>query len=261
MPDLDLSAYLVRIGFTGELRPGAAVLAALHRRHAATIPFENLDVLAGRVPALDLESLQAKLVRGGRGGYCFEHNTLFAAVLEAVGFGVTRLAARVRYRTTAILPRTHMVLLVRADGTDWLADVGFGGEGLLEPVPVHAPESRQFAWTYRVVEEPGHLVLQSKGPAGWSDLYAFTREPQLPVDYEMANHFVATHPSSPFTRMLTAQLPTSEARHILRDREFTIDRGDEVTARTLANDDEVRAVLEEVFGMAVPAGMRLRADG
>jgi N-hydroxyarylamine O-acetyltransferase len=258
MSDLDLPAYLARIGYTGELRPTAATMAVLHRRHAASIPFENLDVLAGKVPSLDLDSLQAKLVRGGRGGYCFEQNTLFAAVLEAVGFDVTHLAARVRYRTTAILPRTHMVLMVRADGADWLADVGFGGEGLLEPVPFHAPESRQFAWTYRLVHEPGQLVLQSRGPAGWADLYAFTREPQLPVDYELANYFVATHPSSPFTRTLTAQLPTPEARHILRDRDYTIDRGGAVTTRTLASDDELRAVLGEVFGLTVAEETRLR---
>ena len=260
MPDLDLPTYLGRIRYAGDLLPSAAVLAGLHRGHAANIPFENLDVLAGHVPALDIESLQAKLVRGGRGGYCFEHNTLFAAVLEAVGFSVTRLAARVRYRTTATLPRTHMVLLVKAGGTEWLADVGFGGEGLLEPVPFHAPESRQSAWTYRIAEEPGHLVLQSKGSAGWSDLYAFTREPQLPADYEMANHFVSTHPSSPFVRTLTAQLPTGEARHILRDRDYTIDRGGEVTTRTLGSEDEVRVVLINHFGLKVPAGMRLRRD-
>ena len=121
---VDLAAYLERIGYAAELRPDHATLAGLHLAHATHIPFENLDVLLGRPIRLDLPSLQAKLVAGGRGGYCFEQNLLFAAVLRQLGFAVTPLAARVRYRTTQLLPRTHMLLLVRADGADWIADVG-----------------------------------------------------------------------------------------------------------------------------------------
>src|SRR6516164_7620350 len=94
--NLDLPAYLDRVEYTGPCAPTTAVLQALHLAHVTHIPFENLDIQLGRPIRLDLESLQAKLVRARRGGYCFEHNTLFAAVLERLGFGVTRLAARVR---------------------------------------------------------------------------------------------------------------------------------------------------------------------
>src|SRR4051794_35005419 len=162
-PALDLDAYLARVGYAGELRPTAAVLAALHRAHATHIPFENLDVLLGRPIRLDLEGLQAKLVRGRRGGYCFEQNVLFAAVLEQVGFRLTRLAARVRFGAAGPRPRTHMLMRVEADGRPWLADVGFGGEGLLEPLPL-APGrvARQSYWSYRVVQEDGGVwALQS----------------------------------------------------------------------------------------------------
>ena len=124
---------------------------------------------------LDLESLQAKLVRGCRGGYCFEQNTLFAAALERIGFRVTTLAARVRHGATRLLPRTHMLLQVDLDEGPYLADVGFGGGGPLRPVPMEpGRESRQFHCVYRVAEEGDWLVLQSSGWWDWTDLYAFT---------------------------------------------------------------------------------------
>src|SRR4051794_1820984 len=175
-PALDLDAYLARVGYAGELRPTAAVLAALHRAHATHIPFENLDILLGRPIRLDLASLQAKLVHGGRGGDCFEQKALLAAGVGEIGFPVTRLAARVRYGATTVLPRTHMLLLVRCEGRTWLADVGFGAEGLLHPVPFRdGAVSEQFTWSYRVVQEDGGAwVLQSLHGDGWTDLYAFT---------------------------------------------------------------------------------------
>lgn len=254
---VDIDAYLQRIGYVGDLRPSYAVLEALHLAHARHIPFENLDILLGRPVHLDLETLQAKLVRAGRGGYCFEHNLLFAAVLQELGFSVTRLAARVRYRTQQMLPRTHMLLLVDVDGSKWLADVGFGAEGLLLPVPFGSGQpSRQFLWTYRVVEEPGLWVLQSVHDGSWVDLYTFTLEPQQQVDYEMANYYTSTHPTSRFVQTLTAQLTLPEARTVLRNRELIVDTGTTVTTRVLAGDAEILDVLAETFGLRFPAGTR-----
>src|SRR5688572_15229707 len=160
---MQLDAYLKRIEYSGDLRPSAAVLAALHLAHATHIPFENLDVLRGVPIRLDLDSLQAKLVDARRGGYCFEHNLLFSAVLEDLGFAVTRLAARVRQRRSDVAPRTHMLLLVDVDGQTLLADVGFGAEGLLLPVPFGAEEeSRQFEWTYRVKTCPAGPAVRDE---------------------------------------------------------------------------------------------------
>ena len=256
---LDLAAYLRRVEYEGALEPTAEVLRALHLAHATHIPFENLDVLLGRPIRLDLASLQAKLVHAGRGGYCFEQNSLFAAVLEEIGFDVTRLAARVRSGATAVLPRTHMLLLVRCEGKTWLADVGFGAEGLLHPVPFGKGEvSEQYAWSYRVAQEDGGLwVLQSLHGEGWSDLYAFTLEPQHAVDYEMANHFTSTHPESRFRRTVTAQLAAPSVRRVLRGRELVVDEGSAVTRRTIDGPDELLAVLDESFGLRLPAGTKL----
>jgi N-hydroxyarylamine O-acetyltransferase len=259
MSDLDLDAYLKRIDYPGPMRPTVAVLEAIHLAHATHIPFESLDVLLGRPIRLDLAGLQEKLVVGGRGGYCFEQNLLLAAALRKLGFDVRQLAARVRHRGDKPLPRTHMLLMVRIGGADIIADVGFGGEGLLLPVPFSpGAECRHYAWTYRVVEEhAGQWLLQSARGAEWSNLYSFTLEPQTLADYEMANHYTATHPDSPFVRALIVQLPTPAARHALRDRELSIDRGGgRIERRALADDDEMLRVLSGTFGLRFPAGTR-----
>ena len=256
---LDLDAYLRRIGYAGDLRPSRVTLDALHLAHVTHIPFENLDILLGRPIRLDLASVQAKLVTGGRGGYCFEQNLLFATVLRELGFAVTQLAARVRLGTDVVRPRTHMTLLVDVDGARWLADVGFGASGLLLPMPFgNGQEARQFAWTFRVVLEAGAWVLRSRAGEWWEDLYAFTEEPQHPVDYEIANWYTSTYPDSRFTQTLTAQQIAPDVRRILRNREYSEDRGTEVAHRTLADDEEVLEMLAETFGLRFPAGTRFR---
>lgn len=252
---LDLQAYLRRTGYGGDIAPTQQALEELHLAHATQIPFENLDILLGQPVALDLAGIQAKLVGRRRGGYCFEHNLLLAAVLHEFGFGVTQLAARVRHRTTAVLPRTHMLLLVEATGGRWLVDVGFGGEGLLLPVPFGSgTEVRHYAWSYRVIEETGATwVLQSQRDGSWYDLYAFSLEPQHAVDYQLAHHYTATHPNSRFVQSLTAQLPGPQRRMILRNRELIEDRGESVTTRTLDSDQEMGRVLDEIFGIELAA--------
>ncbi len=257
-PDaLDLEAYLGRIGYSGRLQPDLAVLEAIHLAHATHIPFENLDILLKRPIRLDLASLQAKLVTGGRGGYCFEQNLLFSAVLQRLGFSVRQLAARVIYRSGRKLPRTHMLLLVELEGATWLADVGFGGESLLLPVPFgNGREARQFAWSYRVAEADGEWILQTLRNGTWTGLYSFSLEPYLAVDFEPANHYSATHPDSRFVRTLTAQLPTPEVRYVLRNRELILDHGKDINRRVLADNDELLAVLAETFGLRFPAGTR-----
>ena len=203
---VDLEAYLARIGYIGRLDQSLTTLQGLHLAHATSIPFENLDILLGREISLELDALESKLVAGRRGGYCFEHNTLFSAVLESLGFDVSRLAARVRFGSTAIRPRSHMLLSVNVDGQPWLVDVGFGGEGLLYPIPIRdSEESKQFGWTFRVQRDGDFHVTQSLHADGWFDLYAFNQELQYPIDYVVANHFTATHPHSPFVQSLVVQ--------------------------------------------------------
>jgi N-hydroxyarylamine O-acetyltransferase len=256
--ELDLDAYLRRIGL--EARPAAdlAGLRALHFAHATRIPFENLDIQMGLPIRLDLASLQTKLVGQRRGGYCFEQNTLFCAVLEACGFEVKACEARVRLGAMELLPRTHMLLLVQIEGAPWLCDVGFGGEGLLQPLPMDGAAHTQFLNTYRIVPEGPLQVLQSFHHGAWEDLYAFMPEPRFPVDFELANHYTSTHPESRFLKTLTAQLPGPDVRRLLRNRAYAELRGDQAEGRKLA-PEEVIPILRDVFGIEVPAGAKFRA--
>ncbi|WP_257306425.1 arylamine N-acetyltransferase family protein [Geothrix campi] len=259
--DLDLEAYLGRIGLAAPPRADLAGLRTLHLAHASSIPFENLDVQMGLPIRLDLASLQDKLVRRRRGGYCFEQNSLFLAVLRQLGFEVIPCEARVRRGATTLLPRTHMLLLVRMEGLHWLCDVGFGGEGLLHPLPLDGQAHTQFLNTFRVVEEAvGERlnVLQSWQQGAWEDLYAFRAEERFPPDFEMANHYTSTYPESRFVKTLTAQLSGPEVRRILRNRAYAEIRGDKIEGRELA-PEEVIPLLREVFGIEVMEEARFRA--
>ncbi|MFC5723680.1 arylamine N-acetyltransferase [Streptomyces gamaensis] len=218
--EVDLGAYLARIGVAGRgggVRADLATLTALHQRHMAAFPFENLEILLGRPVLLGIKALQDKMVARRRGGYCYEQNLLFAAVLERVGFRVTGLGARIRMGGDTLRPATHMALKVAADDGVWLCDVGFGGEGLLEPLPLEdGARARQGEWTFGLAREGQDVhVLRSLHPDGWFDLYAFGPEERFPVDYTVLNHYVSTHPHSPFVSRAVVQQTGPELRRSL----------------------------------------------
>ncbi len=258
-PLVDLEKYFARLDYSGPIQADAGTLQAVHFSHATHIPFENIDVLAGKPIRLDLPGLMAKLVDARRGGYCFEQNALLAAALEALGFGVTRLLARVRVESGRLLPRTHMVLEVSADDRTWLADVGFGAWELLDPLPLVEGEAEQYAWKYRLTLQDSEWFLEAQVAGQWRDMYSFTREPQLPVDFEPGNHYTSTHPDSRFTHTLTAQRPTPETRWLLNNRQLITATADGLSTRTLESDEELLAVLREFFHLDVPAGPWLPA--
>jgi N-hydroxyarylamine O-acetyltransferase len=261
-PDVpDVAAYCRRIDYNGDLAPTVATLGALHQAHVGAIPFENIDVLLGRPILLDTASLQHKLVASHRGGYCFEQNLFFKDVLEALGYSVTGLAARVRHGATGIRPRTHMVLLVEAERRHFLADVGFGGAGLLEPLPFVA--GREFELplvSFRLTELGGQWVLHATQQGQWADLYAFTLEPQERIDYEVANWFTSTYTTSVFRHSLTAQRVRPEERIILRNRDLTILRAGGEEKRQVNSAAEARAILSEKIGLHLPTECVLPAS-
>ena len=254
---MNLDQYCERIGYTGALAADVAALEGLHLAHARTIPFENLDILLGRPVKLDPESIWAKLVTNKRGGYCFEQNALFANVLEAVGFRLTRWCGRVQMGSPDPRPRTHMTLGVEVAGETYLADVGFGGEGLLHPIPLRPGEVIEtFSWKYRIVESGGLYTLQSARSEGWFDLYRFTKEPQHQIDYEVANYYTSTHPSSTFVQKLIASRPGTESRMTLRNRQLFEQTPAGTSESTISDDDALLEVLDQRFGLHFPPGTR-----
>jgi N-hydroxyarylamine O-acetyltransferase len=244
---LDLAAYLRRIAYDGDLAPTGATLAGLHRAHVAAIPFENADIMLGRGVAVDLPSIQDKLVRRGRGGYCFEHGQLLAAALERLGYSVDRLLARVSGERDA---RTHLVLRVRAGQQCWVADTGFG-TGLIEPLPfeVGSPAT-QYGWTYRLSAAGDRSwQLQERQNGRWDTMYWFDDQPQHPADVVVANHFTSTYPSSSFVRQFVVIRKDTRDLRRLTGRRLSITRPGEPAEERRLDDAEFAAALTEIFGL------------
>jgi N-hydroxyarylamine O-acetyltransferase len=225
--DIDLAAYFQRIGFDARPATDLATLAALHRLHPIAIPFENLSALLREPIPLDVAALEDKLVTRGRGGYCFEQNTLFAAVLGAIGFEVVGLAARVVWNTRhAVGARTHMVLRVRFSGEDYISDVGFGGLTLTGPLRLELETEQETPHErFRLRRIGDDLELEARVADTWRPMYRFDLQPQLPIDFEALNHFVATYPSSHFLTTLMAARRTAEGRYALTNNELVVYRG------------------------------------
>ncbi len=256
-----LDAYLQRIGLSGH-----PDVADVHRAHATSIPFENLDPQGGRAVSLEPADVEAKLVTARRGGYCFEQNLLLAEALRALGAEVDLLLARVRYGAPPdqVRPRSHLVLRVLTAGESWLADVGFGNGTLLEPL-AFAPgaEALQAGWALRLTAEGRELVLQREEGGRWLDLYAFSPEPVPRVDVEVSNWFTSTHPGSPFvTGLIVAANDATGRRLTLSDwgELALVERTPEATRRTPVSREDVPHLLAEHFelrGFALDAGGRV----
>ncbi len=250
---LDVDAYLERVGYDGDLKPTVETLRRLHRAHVATIPFENLDIVLGRGVSLEMDAMQEKLIGRDRGGYCYEHNLLFAALLERLGFAVARLTARIRIGRDEPRESGHMLLRVDAEGSPWLADVGFGGQRLLEPIPLKdSATTQQGSWKYRLDREgAGAWVLRVLRSGGWFDLYSFTLEPRHHGDYVVYNYYVSTNPDSPLARQIVVLQTEPHRRLTLTGRRFTTAYPDGSTERRELAGDELIGVLRDTFGIAL----------
>lgn len=251
--EVDLDAYLARIEYTGSLTPMASTLCDLARAHIARIPFENLDVVLGRGVSLDLPNLEAKLVHQPRGGYCYEHTTLFAAVLERLGFPFHAYSSRVRLGASKLLTATHAVLDVEADGGRWLVDVGFGA-GTLEPLPLYdGAQVRQGDWTFRLEREQALTgltwVLRQQQGDDWIDLHAFTENRQFPIDYRVGNFYIADHPRSPFRGQPVLQRTEPQLRRALTGTSSTLttDRPDGTREEETVTPAELPGIAADLF--------------
>lgn len=250
---LNVDAYLDRVGYDGDLKPTVKTLRRLHRAHVVAIPFENLDIVLGRGISLEMDAMQDKLIRRDRGGYCYEHNLLFAALLERVGFEVSRLTADIRMGSHEPQPSGHMLLRVDAEGSPWLADVGFGGQRLLEPIPLNdGATSQQGSWTYRLdYEGAGAWVLRVLRPDGWFNLYGLTLEPRHHGDYDVYNYYTSTNPDSPFVQGVVVMQTEPQRRQTLIGRRLTTAYPDgSIEHRELAGT-ELIGVLSDTFGITL----------
>jgi N-hydroxyarylamine O-acetyltransferase len=257
---LDLDAYLDRIQWGGSIRQDLDTLTGLLRAHMARIPFENLDVLLGRPIRLDLEGVQAKLVRASRGGYCFEHGTLFAAALEQLGFKPVRHTGRVVVfvpRTAA--PRTHMFLTVPVSEGTFVVDPGFGALAPRVPVPLLESEpARIDEETHWMLRDGRYWVLHAQVGATSVDAWASTAEEEYTVDFEMGNHYTSTHPTSPFVNRIMMRALTDDGRVTVMNRDVTFWHGNTPEPTQLADRAALRALLVDHFGFDLAEVDQLR---
>lgn len=249
---MDAAAYLRRIDYTGPLAPTADTLRQLHLSHLRTVPFENLSIHHGEKIVLNDEALFDKIVTRRRGGFCYELNGLFAALLEELGFEVTKLSARVVNSEDELGEEfDHMTLRVVLE-EDWLADVGFG-DSFLEPLRLeHEDEQPQGERSYRIVKEGDQRLMQQRSDdSEWRTQYQFSLTPYEYPDYEGMCQYHQTSPASHFTRNKICSRATKDGRITLSGMKLIETSGNARTEQLLSNDREYTEALQTHFGIVL----------
>jgi arylamine N-acetyltransferase len=244
---LDLPGYLARLGVAAR-PPGREALDELLEAHVRGFTFDNVDVLLRQHPGVRLDQVAEKFVARGRGGYCFEHATLFAAALQRLGYDVRRMLGRVGDATRA--GRTHMVVAVTLAGQRLLADPGFG-MSLLRPIPLEdGAEDDHHGWRYRL-----RRLDTSAGPAwqlsrlreaGWELMHTTDELPVHPVDVVMGHHFTSTFPASHFRSGLMVARHGEDRHTTLTHETVTVRRPDRPTEHRPLADGELSRLLGEL---------------
>ncbi|HWA62773.1 MAG TPA: arylamine N-acetyltransferase [Caulobacteraceae bacterium] len=259
MSDIDLDAYFARIGYDGPALPTLATLRALAWLHPAAIPFETIDTRLGRLVSLSPEAVDAKLIGAGRGGYCFEQNTLLRRALIAIGYEVEILVGRPRWRRALedMPPRTHMALRVRLDGQDWLIDAGSPYCVTTAPLRMDTAEPQATFWEpMRLTPMGGELRLEVLIVDDWRPVCDFVREPQDLADLEAPNWYVATNPTHAFHTTLMVSRITPGRRLSLVDNVLTVRRRGVQAERRRLDADDMAAVLADDFRLPAQPGWR-----
>ncbi|MDR3509644.1 MAG: arylamine N-acetyltransferase [Caulobacteraceae bacterium] len=250
--NFDLDAYLARIGFEGQAKADLATVRQMMRRQLMSVPFENLDVQAGKIVSLVPEDIAGKILGTERGGYCYEVNALFAMALEALGIDYQFLAARPMFYP-ARRPRTHMVVLVRIDGEQWVCDTGFGSFGIRAPMNLAVLDEpvRQDFDTFRLVAKPdGFYLVQALVADGFVNQYEFNLDRFELIDFEPANYFNSTHPSTIFVQKPVIIQYTETGRNILAGANLKTHHEGRVEARDL-EPAELKGAVREMFNLAL----------
>lgn len=249
---MDTAAFLQRINYDGPLAPSAETLRRLHLAHLLSVPFENLSIHRHEPIVLDDDALFEKIVRRRRGGFCYELNGLFAALLRSLGFNVTMLSAEVANNKAEFgEPFDHMTLMVTLEER-WLADVGFG-DSFREPLRLDAREPQiQGDDAFKIEETETHLIMSRRRENGdWEPQYRFTLEPYGLADFDEMCGYHQTSPESHFTQKRICSLATLDGRVSLSEMRLITTRGRERKEIELADRTQYETILKERFGIAL----------
>ena len=255
--------YLQRLGYDTPPAPTLQTLQALQLRHVCTFAFESLSTLM-RVPVpIDLPSVEQKVLLEGRGGYCYELNQMFLALLQALGFDARGITGRVVMGgpPDAHTARTHRLSLVTLDGVRYISDVGFGGMVPSSPLQLDTEAVQATAHEpYRLTfDGQGNYTLWAQVGEEWRGLYVFDLQAQAAIDYEIGNWYVSTHPDSPFVGQLKVARLAPGKRHTLNNANYAVHFLDRPSEKhTLGSADELLELLTETFGIRVPVDATLR---
>ncbi len=252
---LDIKAYLERINYQGPLDRTAETLRQLQVAHLCAVPFENLSIHAGEPIVLKDEALFTKIVTKRRGGFCYELNGLFAALLRALGFDVSMLSVQVAHPTGGFSSDfDHMALLVKLEQR-WVVDVGFG-DSFREPLLLDAPGAQvQGARAYGIWPSGDYLVLMLRETVeDWKAQFRFTLQSYDYADYAAMCQYHQTSPQSHFTQGRICSRATERGRITLSESSLitTSDSG-ERRERSLPSEDDYAAALREHFGIVMQA--------
>jgi N-hydroxyarylamine O-acetyltransferase len=249
---IDVPAYLERIGYSGPITPTSDTLRCLHRAHLFAVPFENLDIWLRRRFLCDQDAFVTKVVKQRRGGFCYELNGAFAALLMALGFQVTLLSARVPREDGTNTPEfDHLALRVDFE-EPWLADVGFG-DSFLDPLRLEAGlEQKQDGHNFRITQRDGSLAVERVEQDGsWKVQYCFRLRPRRFAEFAPMCDYHQTSSESPFTRKRLCTKPAPEGRVTLSDRRLIFTNRKEKTETLLDSEEEWRTALRNYFGVVL----------
>ena len=258
----NLALYLQRLGFDAPPAPTLETLHQLQLRHTGAFPFENLSTLSGQPVLIDLPSIEQKVLHDGRGGYCYELNNLFLALLQALGFDARGISGRVVMGQPegAWTARTHRLSLVTLGGVRYITDVGFGGMVPTAPLMLDTP-AEQFTphEPYRIEQHEDGYTLRANVGGEWRAMYIFDLQRQEDIDYAVGNWYVSTHPESSFARQLMVARTGEGWRRTLNNGSFAIHRiGRETERRQVTDVDELMGLLRSDFDIRVPRDVALR---
>jgi len=258
-----MSGYLERLGFAEAPLPTLETLRELQARHIATFAFETLSTMLRAPVPVDLPSLERKVLHEGRGGYCYELNRLYLALLQGLKFQARGITGRVVMGGSedAWAARTHMLVLVSMDGGDYISDVGFGGLVPTAPLALDSEEEQPTPHgAYRVTRHQDRYMLRAQVAGDWRALYAFDLQRQEDVDFEMGNWYMSTHPDSNFLGQLVAARGEPGLRRTLHNGSYAVHRtGGASERRQLGNVEEIVGLLQTGFGIRVPQHPDLRS--
>jgi N-hydroxyarylamine O-acetyltransferase len=250
---VEMAAYLERIKYSGPLSPNAETLRELHRAHLFAVPFENLDIGWGKTIVVEEREFIRKIVERHRGGFCYELNGAFAALLRALDFRVTLLAARVAGEDGSYGPEfAHLALRVDLK-EPWLADVGFG-DCFVDPLRLQTGlEQKQDVGCFRIVEIGRAFRLDRKGDdAAWRAQYLFCPKPRKLEEFEEMCHYHQTSPQSSFTQKRVCSKATPSGRITLSEMKLVRTDDGNRAEQVLESDAEWRATLADLFGVQAP---------